>query len=153
MRRSLPDRFSSRGRVMSKTFSAQLSNWVRSSKSRLEAVVKESAQRLFEQAQTPIAQGGNLPVDTGFLRSSFSVDYGSMPSGPAQNPGKKNHTFDNSSIALRLTGFTPGETIYAGWTAEYAVYMEVRYAFQRRAAQNWSVIVKDVVSELKQRSR
>lgn len=138
---------------MANTFSAQLGAWARKSQARMDAIVKTSAQRVFEQANTPIAQGGNMPVDTGFLRASFAVDFGGMPSGPSTNPGKAAYAASDGGIALKLVAFEPGDTIYAGWTANYAIYMEVRYAFQRRAAQNWPAIVADVTAEAKARIR
>lgn len=138
---------------MASSFTAQLSAWARKSEDRMRAIVQESAQRVFEQANTPIAQGGNLPVDTGFLRASFAVDFDGMPSGPSENPGRQTFVADSAGIAMKLVGFEPGDTIYAGWTANYAIYMEVRYAFQRRAAQNWPTIVRNVTAEAKSRIR
>lgn len=124
-------------------FSAQVAAWANKSERRLEAIFKESAQRLIEQAQTPRGAGGKMPVDTGFLRASGQASLTGWPSGPSrQDEGMG--AFD---YTVTIAGARLGTTIYWGWTAEYAPYMEERYAFARSAAQNWNGIVSAVVRE------
>jgi hypothetical protein len=53
------------------SFSAQVSGFRDRTKEKLKAIVQQSTQDLFETANTPKANGGRLPVDTGFLRNSF----------------------------------------------------------------------------------
>lgn len=48
-----------------------LGEWANKSEARMLAVVQTSVERVCEIAQTPIAQGGRMPVDTGTLRNSF----------------------------------------------------------------------------------
>ena len=103
------------------------------------AVFRESAQRLAQQANVPRAQGGNMPVDTGYLRNSQGASLQGMPSTGAQPP------------ALVLLSTKLGDSIYMGWTANYAIYMEARYGFARLAAQNWDFIVDKAVAEVKRR--
>lgn len=143
-----------------KTFAAQVDEWVKKSQRRVDAVVMESASRVFNEAsrQGPSkanpsgGEGGRMPVDTGFLRSSFQVSFSGMPTGPGRGePGGK-YPFSRE-YELVLQDFTPGKTIYGGWTATYSLKMEERYAFQRGAAQQWRAIVNDVVAEAKRRFR
>lgn len=50
---------------------ANLDQWATKTKERMLAVVHNSVERVCEVAQTPIAQGGRMPVVTGTLRNSF----------------------------------------------------------------------------------
>lgn len=140
------------------TFAATVDEWVKKSEKRLQAVVQESANRVFNEAskQGPSkanpagGEGGRMPVDTGFLRSSFQVSFSGMPTGPSRGEPGGNYPFRHE-YEMTLQGFEPGKTIYGGWTAEYAIKMEERYAFQRGAAQQWQAIVSDVIAEAKRR--
>jgi len=118
------------------TFSAQVDEYVTKYKERLEAVVKQSAQEVIEEAQRPEDEGGNLPVDTGFLRNSLVSGLNGSTSFTGAN-----------SYALAIAGANLGDTIQAGWTANYARHQEYgsngrqgRF-FMRSAAQNWQAIV------------
>lgn len=140
------------------TLQAQVDAWTKKSTARVTAVVQESTQRLIEQANTvgpSVANptggaGGKMPVDTGFLRASMAVSFDGMPAGPSRGGPKTAYPYD-SEYVLQLTNFTPGRTIYAGWTAEYAIFAEERYGFMRSAAMNWQQIVDEVAGESKAR--
>ena len=122
-----------------KPFDKQVKDWAAKTEKATLAVFRESAQRLAQQANVPRAQGGNMPVDTGYLRNSQGASLQGMPSTGAQPP------------ALVLLSTKLGDSIYMGWTANYAIYMEVRYGFARLAAQNWDFIVDKAVAEVKRR--
>ena len=140
------------------TFAAKIDAWARKSETRMRAIVRESAQRVFNEANIvgpSVAnpgggEGGKMPVDTGFLRASFVVDIGSMPAGPSRGAPGGSYAAD-TSYTLKLKGMKLGDTVYGGWSAQYAVYMEHRYGFMRSAAQNWQPIVAAVVQEAKAR--
>lgn len=144
---------------MALNFSAAIDAWTKKSVARCEAVLRESTQRLIEQANTvgPSVNapaggaGGKMPVDTGFLRASMAVSFDGMPVGPGRNAGGNAVAYDDSQITLKLAGVKLGKMIYAGWTAEYAIYMEERYGFSRSATQNWQPIVTQVIAEAKTR--
>jgi len=119
---------------------ADMDKWIRRSQVRIDAVVKQSAQDLVNTAQTPRAKGGNMPVDTGFLRNSGMASLTGMPSGTGST---------ESQVTLTIYRAKPGDTIYFGWTANYAKYMERRYAFMRLAAQQWQDIVNRNARKLK----
>lgn len=143
---------------MAATFGARISDWVRATKARQTAVLRESAQRLITEAQTvgpSVANpdggaGGKLPVDTGFLRASMAVSFNGMPTGPSSGEGAA-YQFDDRAVTLTLAGAEVGKTIYAGWTATHAPFMEEKYGFMRSAAMNWQIIVDDVAREAKAR--
>lgn len=139
--------------MASKRFSAQVEAFVTKAKLKLETVVKEAAQDVFRIAQTPVAQGGNMPVDTGFLRNTFvsELNGGGLTSGP-------------DAYILSIAGYELGDTIFGGWTAEYAMRMEYGFVgedaagrnfnqagrfFMNSAAQQWQQIVARHAAEIR----
>lgn len=121
---------------MAQTFAAQLKDFAGLTSAKLELVVKQSAQDMFSDAQNPKALGGNLPVDTGFLRNSFV----SALNGQGSVTGP-------DAYALTIAGMELGDSVFGGWTAEYARHVEYGTSkmagsfFALRAAQNWPAIV------------
>jgi hypothetical protein len=129
---------------MAENFAAEVSRHVLDYKGRLEGVFQQSAQDLIAQAQQPVAQGGRMPVDTGFLRNSLV----SGLNGSTALSGA-------DSYVMAIAGAEPGDTIHAYWTASYARYVEYgaqgrpgRF-FARGAAQDWQRIVKENVAKVK----
>lgn len=118
------------------TFTAQIKAFADRANEKLEAVVKQSAQEVFSIAQTPKAQGGRMPVDTGFLRNSLVAQLnGSTVGGGAD------------AYVLAVAGADLGDVIFAGWTAKYARFMEYGTSrttgnfYMLGAAQQWQAIV------------
>ena len=138
---------------MARTFEAQVSAWVRKSERRIEAVFKESAQRVINQARE------STPVDTGFLRASLTTTLNAPitdiqfrpPDGRAPDDG-------GASIAAVIAGASAGDTVYAVYAANYATFVEYGargrpgVGMVRRAAQNWQSIVRAVSAEAKARA-
>lgn len=134
-------------------FSAQVDDWVRASSERLNAVFRESVQRTVAIAQS------NVPVDTGFLRASVRMSKSSMPP-LRERRGDRKRKWDRAeaNVTLTLAGAKVGDTLFVGYTAHYAVFVE--YGTSRMAAQpfvgpavqQWDKTVASVVEELKQRS-
>jgi len=87
---------------------ANMRQWTEKAKRNTELVVKQSIQDLGEIAQAPKAQGGRLPVDTGFLRNSYTAE---GLTGP-------------DAYIAAVASFEIGATFQAGWTAAYALRME-----------------------------
>ncbi|WP_420465614.1 HK97 gp10 family phage protein [Panacagrimonas sp.] len=145
--------------MAAKKFNAAVDSWVRKSKARGQAIFQESVQRVIEQAQeqgpsvaNPGGGGGKMPVDDGFLRASGQVSFSGMPSGPKRPAvGAAVYRFNADDVALSISRARLGDTIFFGWTAEYARAMEARYGFLRSAAQNWRPIVAAVTAEAKRR--
>ena len=135
--------------MATETLSFQLDKWVQKTELRIETVAKDSLQRLYNEAQTPVAKGGNMRVDTGFLRNSGMAELGGLPSGQDKNPGVKTPEWNNSSVVAVLSRMKIGQTIFFGWTANYAIHRENKDGFMRRAVQNWPQIVAQVTTETK----
>lgn len=127
-----------------------LNKWVLKTEARMEAVAKESFQRLINEAQQPVAKGGNMRVDTGFMRNSGIASINTLPIGKSINPfTKKNEAGEwdlNSQVAV-INSLKIGQIIYFGWTANYAIHRENKDGFVRRATQNWPHIVDQVTKE------
>ncbi|MFP1634089.1 HK97 gp10 family phage protein [Zhengella sp. ZM62] len=142
---------------MAQNFTAQVDAWVKESKARIEAVVKESAQRVVEDMQKPTDKGGNMPVDTGFLRASIQGQLDAPVMTVRANPGGT-YSYDGGDISMTLANMELGDVFYATYTANYARYVEYGAngrpgrAFVRTAAARWPQTVNEVASELKARS-
>jgi hypothetical protein len=123
----------------------------------MEAVVKQSSSELIEVMQTPVAKGGNMPVDTGFLRNSLVVTIGAPYAGVRFNEGGISTNY-SPQYEMALAGFEAGETIYGVYTANYAGF--VHYGVNGRpgrlfvdlAAQRWPGIVASVTARLRSQS-
>lgn len=121
---------------MTRVFTAQLNAFKELTKAKTELVLKQSAQDLFEIAQRPKAVGGNMPVDTGFLRNSFvsGLNGSTSLSGP-------------DAYVAAIAGMELGDSIFGGWTANYAQFVEYGTSkmagshFALNAAQQWQAIV------------
>jgi hypothetical protein len=140
------------------SFTAQINAWVAATKERGEAVFKQSAQEVIETMQTPVAAGGNMPVDTGFLRASLRTTLNAPTQGGLANPGTPAQ-YDSGSVSLAINGAGLGDTIYAVYTANYASFVEYGSrgrpgrGFVRLAAQQWPQIVDQVAKEAQSRSQ
>lgn len=150
-----------------KVFSAKVNSWVAETKARMLAVRNESIQRLVERMQTPVAKGGNMPVDTGFLRSSIAFSTGQPVTTVREHPNPKAapgsmDRFDAGELTTVLLGSKLGAPIYAVYTAVYARRQEYGFVgkdslgrtfnqagrrFVGLAAQQWPQIVKEVATE------
>lgn len=147
---------------MAQTFSAQIGAWTRKVDGAIEAIFKASVQELVEQAdqiltqmvyEAPPASSGYKR--TGFLRSSVKVSTSSMPL--ANRPQGTPDGGYMAEIEVQIAGAELGETIYVGWTANYAGY--VHYGANGVAprpwvsivAQRWQMIVEAKAAELKSR--
>ena len=159
--------------VKNLTFSAQVDEWVKATEQRMEAVFKQSTQRVFEEVRKTEAKGGTIPVITGHLRNSFQASTnGPIPIDPASKP-VKGASYDKTGdalpgpVTLVITGAKLGQTIWGCFTAAYAARMEYGFTgedalgrtynqagrgFVRLAAQKWQRIVEDVVAELKKQA-
>lgn len=125
---------------MPKTFKAQVDDQVRLVQRRLDAVFRESARRVIENAQTPEAKGGRMRVKTGFLRNSGRAGKGDLPKGPIRGTKGRSYDWERTSQAavMALIAQTrPGEKIFFGWTANYARFREYQDGFLRGAVEQW----------------
>lgn len=133
-------------------FASQVKAFTEKAKARQEAIFKTSAARVLERASVPKAQGGKMPVDTGFLVNSSRASLEGVPTAESLDP------------PLAFAKMKVGDTVTVGWTAAYALRMEHgfvgkdklgrKYAqagngFLRSEVQNWIFIVNEVTAEVK----
>lgn len=132
------------------SFTAQIDQFIASSKDLAEAVIKDAAQAMSTSANTPTSDGGLMRVDTGFLRNSIAAEIGTMPSGESINPRTAQVGWQPTAIMASINSLKLGDVLYIGWTANYAEYREAQDAFMRSAAMNWPFFVNNSVAKLKQ---
>lgn len=141
---------------MAQNFTAKVDGWVLKSKQALEAVFKEAVQSTIEDMQTPVGGGGNMPVDTGFLRASLDVTLNTPTLRQVPNPGSGSFVFETASTFI-IAGADIGDTIYATYGANYAKYQEYGAngkpgrGFVRLAAMNWQENINKAVARLSAR--
>lgn len=143
---------------MAGRFSAQCSAWVAETKERMVAVRNIAAERVVEIMQTPVAKGGNMPVDTGFLRASLMAVRGDNLPSSRPNPETGAHAHDPGQITLVLAGAKLEDTLTVVYTANYARFQE--YGSRGRpgrrfvglAAQQWQRVVSEACAEVKARA-
>jgi len=124
------------------TFTADINKFISESNDRIEAVFKQSAQEIIREAQTDYNKGGNTPIDTSFLINSGQAAIGNLPIGPDEQPeGYTPRDWNPGETVTTINRWRVGETLYFGWTANYAKPMENRFKFMRKAAQNWQYTV------------
>lgn len=144
------------------SFSAQVAEWAARVDGAIEAVFKESVQELVEQADEllkqlvydrPPAKSGYKR--TGFLRSSVVASTASMPL--ANRPQGAPDSGYMAEIEVQIAGAELGETIYVGWTANYAGYVHFGAngtppkPWVTLVAQRWQQIVNGKADDLKRR--
>ncbi|RZJ47425.1 MAG: HK97 gp10 family phage protein [Brevundimonas sp.] len=141
------------------SFSAQVSGWVRETKERREAVHKGSAQEIVSIMQTPRGGGGNLRVDTGFLRASLVAITGTaLPAQTIKPDGGEAFSYDGAQINLVIAGADISQPLTFVYTANYARPREYGARGQPAdrwvalAAQQWPQVVDRVCTEAKARS-
>lgn len=142
--------------MVQQNFSAQVDEWVRKSERRMEAVFKESAQRVIADMQTPVGAGGNMPVDTGALRASLQATLDAPNEAVTSKEGAPT-AYSEGQVALVIASANLGQTVFATYSMNYARPVEygsrgrAGRGFVRLAAQKWRAIVNQVVAEAKAR--
>lgn len=128
---------------MAKSFSDQVGAFVAKSEARSLSVYRQSAQDLIQEAQTDYNSGGNIPRKTGFLINTGDSALNRLPVGETEPPeGMGLFTWDADAALAVISQAKLGDTIFFGWSANYAPYMESKFGFMRLAAQNWQQIVR-----------
>lgn len=131
---------------MPNDFSTDISRWTKKVENNLDKFMLEFTQDLAEEVIT------NTPVDTGFLRASWTANIGSPdisttgefsgPKGGGEDVNGGPATSEASTrIAYNLIGVKGGDTVYYTNNAKYGAYVEYGTKFQ--TGQNF---VQEVVS-------
>jgi hypothetical protein len=140
------------------TFSGTIDQWVSATKERTEAVWKESAQRVYGRSIDYLS-GELVGVITGFLRASARASTDAMPSiDPGAAPKEGQAYAPSGGVVLTIAGAALGQTLYIGWTANYAAYVHEGTSkmaprpFVALSAEQWPAIVNQVSEEAKSRA-
>jgi hypothetical protein len=130
-----------------KRFMADVSRFVDLTSRDLLNVAKQSLQDVIEDAQTPVARGGNMPVDTGFLRNSLTVEV----RGSQVAEGGDSFTLGIAQLEL-------GDPISFAWVASYAIPRHYAIGvgqggggWRDIAAAKWSTFVERNANTLRAR--
>lgn len=134
------------------TLESQLEAWAKRASVRAESVVKTAVQAVADDANLEgpsVAnpdggRGGRMPIDQGFLKGSIAAAVGEMPRGPTR---PTDTSVTTTSPAIAIAGWDMRESLYIGWTAEYAELMENRYGFMEGALQKWPDFVRAALSK------
>ncbi|MEL7688931.1 hypothetical protein AAG596_15710 [Citromicrobium bathyomarinum] len=125
-------------------FIADVSAWADRTAEQMLRVAKQSLQDTIRDAQTPVAQGGDLPVDTGYLRNSLITE-------------TKGGTLEGAdSYVLGLSSLELGDPFQVAWVADYAIPRHYTVGagqgggmWRDRAAQRWQQTVQRNASKVK----
>jgi len=136
-----------------KKFSSQVDDIIITTEKRLIALARQSTQEVVDQAQTPVAKGGKMRVDTGFLRASGQMSLNGMPTGPVRPDSDEPGEYDwrDTTVVTTLAKLKLGMSVFFGWTANYAKHRETYDGFLTSAVQNWPSIVDKVTRQIKAR--
>ena len=145
------------------SFSATVGAWAEKVPNALEAVFKEAAQELVSQMDQlladmvydapPAASGYKR---TGFLRASLMASTTAMPQLTRDNPGVSVPA-DLGDVVLVINGADLGDTIFLGYTANYAAFVAFGAngapprPWVNLVAQRWVQIVDETAARVKQR--
>lgn len=134
-------------------FKTDVEDIVAASEKRMIALMRQSVSDVIDNAQTPVAKGGRMRVDTGFLRASGQMSLNGMPSGPSRGESteKNAYSYNEGDVTVQLGKAQIGSVIYFGWTASYAKYRELYDGFLESALQNWGRIVAFNTDTIRQR--
>lgn len=143
--------------VANLSFAAQVDDWVRETEARMTGVFRQSTSEVISDMQRPVGEGGNMPVDLGFLRSSIQVGVNEEPVSASRSADGQTHAWNPAAADLVIAGAEIGDTIVAAYSAEYAPYVE--YGAQGRpprrfvglSVAEWQKIVSRVSARLKAR--
>ena len=134
-----------------KDFSVKIDKIIANAEKKMFAVFKDSFQDVIEEASTPVDDGGKMRVKTGFLRSTGSGALNAIPQGESEGrkrlPGEIGvlpeyaHYEFKTSLQSLLLQMKPDDTIYWGWSANYASVRELYDGFLVSACQNWKIYV------------
>ena len=140
---------------MAGSFAAQLTAFASATRERADNVFRTSATRVIADMQTEVSAGGNMPVDTGFLRASLQVDKDAPAPINGTAPDKTAaYAYDPSAATLTINDAGIGDQLFACYTANYAPMVEygargrAGRQFVGMAAQKWPAIVAQACVEL-----
>lgn len=136
---------------MTNKFAAEVDEMIKENVALLRAVGQVAIQSLVHQITLPVREGGDMPIDTGFLWNSDAASLTGMPSGEGNKQPNVKYVRDGAPVQAVINQMKVGENFYYGWTAEYAVKLNDKYGFLDKGLQNWQDHVDRAVAEAKRR--
>jgi hypothetical protein len=131
--------------MSNKVFLADVDVFLGKTLDQMTRVARQSIDDVVAIAQTPVAKGGNMPVDTGALRNSLV----SQIIGGSSNQGA-------DSYMVTIAGLEIGDVARFEWTAEYAVPRHYAIGvgqggglWRDAAVQQWAQIVRKNAGQVK----
>ena len=109
------------------TFVDAVLNFERGAIDDASRITKMATQALFHDVLRPVAKGGRMRVDTGFLRASARVTLHTPDLSQIKHPdpgGETRYTMDDGAIGLTINRMRSGDTVYMMFTANYARHRE-----------------------------
>lgn len=91
----------------------------------LEKIVRGVAEQVFEEAQRPATEGGNMPVDSGDLRESLTFD--GVGSGA-------------ESYKAAAAQMQPGDVLTGEWQVMYSAMQEHGFQHRNGPGDSWQVL-------------
>ena len=104
-----------------RSFAAQLQDIAGKTTAQIQAVLSESIQDVMDIAQTPVANGGRMPVDDGHLINSVVTELNGSQIGQASDAADTSGASSSANIALLVTQMQPGDIARIGWAAAHAM--------------------------------
>lgn len=105
--------------------------------------------RFAEYMNMPVDRGGNMPVRTGFLRSTLMASTSPLAIASLERPDADGpYPYFPTKVERIIMGARVGEKIYLGYLADYVWYAEyggrnyAGHAFIRLAVQQWPSMVE-----------
>lgn len=147
-----------------RSFAASIAAFADKTKEQMQAVLSESIQDVMDIAQTPVANGGRMPVLDGHLINSVVTDLNGSVIGKASETADKSGANSTANITLLVTQIQAGDVARIGWTAAHAMrqhegfvgedalgrtYNQEGKRWVDGAAEQWSQIVERNVGRLK----
>lgn len=116
-------------------------------KDKMLRVAKQSIQDTIRIAQTTGAKGGDMPVDTSFLRNSLVVELNSAEKARSNPEAGEDSSTGLDSVVLGLSSLQLGDIMSVSWVAKYAVKRHYLVnanggLWRDKAAQQWQRIVE-----------
>lgn len=130
--------------------------WARATTAQMTALLRNSVQQLAVEASTTIPNDGRVPVKTGNLARSVVIDN--------KPPQVIDVLAKQQDFSLGVAEIKPGDTIYIGWTANYArrqnygfqgedslgrTFNQSGYGFAEAAAAKWPAIVAEQAAKMR----
>lgn len=130
-------------------FTTQIDRWIIDTEEKLLLVMQEAIFNTVVEANRNKHDGGDLPIDTGFLWSSGVAELNELPRGPSKGEKEVNYSWSYIKLMQKLGQMKVGDTFYFGWTAVYARIQEVRNGFLGSALMNWQRNVDAAVAKVR----